>query len=505
MKEPQVLIVGAGPTGMVLALWLNRFGIPFRIIDKNAGPGQYSRAIIVHARILEFYRQIGISEAIVSAGLNEMQMAIRKNGKKIASIPLASIGEGLSPFPFLLALPQDVHEQILLSLLDQEGVSVEWQTELIGFSQNKAGVEVILKKQNIKQISQFQYVCGCDGTHSTVRHTLGTAFPGGAYQSLFYVADIVVKDSDIKGVEVCTNQEDFCIVLPLQQDQTLRVIGTVPAEHENKEKVSFEDVLPSVARNINIPIEKVNWFSTYHVHHRVADHFQEGHVFLLGDAAHIHSPAGGQGMNTGIGDAINLSWKLAAVLQQHASSMILNTYEIERRAFAQVLVKSTDQAFRIMANRGWVGKCWRRFLFPNVLPVLFKFKRFARLMFKLLSQIRIHYRMSPLSVGEKNKLHGGDRLPWVQYENTDNFEPLKSLSWQIHIYGEISENVHEELKSLDFPIHIFPLHPAKLKNLSENMIYFIRPDGHIAIMVPKNKITLIKEYVERWGIKLPAN
>src|SRR5215470_2207807 len=195
---------------------------------------------------------------------------------------------------------------------------------------------------------------------------------------------------------------------------------------------------------LKLSITKVNWFSTYRVHHRVAHHLREGRVFLLGDAAHIHSPVGGQGMNTGIGDAVNLAWKLAAVLQDGAPDTLLETYEAERLAFARRLVATTDRVFTLATTRGLVARWVRTRLVPLLVPLLFRLSPWRRLMFRTLSQIGVSYRHSPLSAGAAGAVRGGDRLPWVELEpGQDNFAPLTSLQWQVHVYGEARPSMAE--------------------------------------------------------------
>ena len=164
---------------------------------------------------------------------------------------------------------------------------------------------------------------------------------------------------------------------------------------------------------MRIDVERVNWFSTYRVHHRVADRFRDGRAFLLGDAAHVHSPVGGQGMNTGIGDAVNLAWKLAAVLHERAGAPILDTYEPERIAFARRLVATTDSAFTGVTSSSVTARTLRLRLVPALLPRLLMLQTFRRLAFRTVSQTAINYRGSALSEGRAGRVHGGDRLPWV--------------------------------------------------------------------------------------------
>src|SRR5262245_33555111 len=161
-----------------------------------------------------------------------------------------------------------------------------------------------------------------------------------------------------------------------------------------------------------IEVDAVNWFSTYRVHHRVVDRFRRGRVFLLGDAAHVHSPVGGQGMNTGIGDAVNLGWKLAAVLQRRADEHLLESYEAERRPFALRLVATTDRVFEIVTRRGRIARWVRLQWVPRVLPWLFRFTAFRRFLFRTVSQFQIHYRACAFNQGRVGRLRGGDRLPW---------------------------------------------------------------------------------------------
>src|SRR5438552_2700558 len=236
---------------------------------------------------------------------------------------------------------------------------------------------------------------------------------------------------------------------------------------------------------MGITVERVNWFSTYHVHHRVADHFQKGRAFLLGDAAHIHSPVGGQGMNTGIGDAVNLAWKLAAVLRGRSEPPILDTYEPERIAFARRLVATTDRAFTFVTSSGRIARFIRVMVVPRVLPPLFKSSAIRRFMFRTVSQIAINYRGSALSQGGAGKVKAGDRLPWVPLEDNaadvrDNFAPLTSLDWQLHVYGDCAPAIAETCERWGLALHTFPWQAsARRAGLQERALYLVRPDGYI--------------------------
>ncbi|MDT9646367.1 FAD-dependent oxidoreductase, partial [Pseudomonas sp. JV245A] len=338
MNCSDVLIIGAGPTGLVLALWLRRQGVKVRIIDKTPGPGTTSRALAVQARTLELYRQLDLTRAIVERGHHVPAVNLWVKGERAAHLPFKAIGEDLTPYPFLQIFPQDEHEQLLIERLALQGVEVERNTELLAFTDHGHLINARLRgPDGREEHCQAFYLAGCDGARSTVRKTLGTGFPGGTYQQVFYVADVQASGPSIDGqLHVDLDDADFLAVFPLAQSGRARLIGTVRDERaEHPENLRFEDVSQRAMRQLKVEVAQVNWFSTYKVHHRVAEQFRTGRVFLLGDAAHVHSPAGGQGMNTGIGDAINLAWKLAAVLSGKSAERLLETYATERMEFAR--------------------------------------------------------------------------------------------------------------------------------------------------------------------------
>src|SRR5262249_6976856 len=272
------------------------------------------------------------------------------------------------------------------------------------------------------------YLAGCDGAHSAVRKALALDFAGGTYQDLFYVADVEASGPPIDNdIHVDLDYGDFVGIFPYKGGGRVRLIGTVrPGSGRDPNEITFDDVRGRAIEHMRITIARVHWFSTYHVHHRVAPRFRVGRAFLLGDAAHVHSPVGGQGMNTGIGDAVNLAWKLAAALRGGIWDGLLDTYEAERIAFARRLVATTDRAFTLITKRGAFAQWVRTGLVPRVFPWLFRLPAVRRFAFRTVSQIGIHYRGSPLSVGAAGAVHGGDRLSWVRSPSGGNFAPLTS-------------------------------------------------------------------------------
>ncbi len=246
------------------------------------------------------------------------------------------------------------------------------------------------------------------------------------------------------------DEADFLALFPLKGIGPLRLIG--PITKDSDSEPTFGDISGRAINNLKLTIDSVNWFSTYHVHHRVATNFRVGRVFLAGDAAHVHSPLGGQGMNTGIGDAVNLAWKLAAVLNGGAGESVLASYESERIASARKLVSTTDRVFTFITKRGGFVRWVRTRLVPVIIPVLFRPAAIRRFVLRTVSQIGINYRHSALSSGAAGAIQGGDRLPWVETApGEDNFAPLALLKWQVHIYGEARHNLTEACKQLQLP------------------------------------------------------
>jgi 2-polyprenyl-6-methoxyphenol hydroxylase-like FAD-dependent oxidoreductase len=504
ISETDVLIIGAGPTGLVLALWLSRLGVRVRIVDKTAEPGTTSRALAVQARTLELYRQIGLADTVIERGWHTIAVNLWVARKKKARAVFGNIGAGVSPYPYVLTFPQDEHERLLVERLGEAGVQVERRTELLRFEDAGNRVLARLKRPDgAEETCQAAYIAGCDGAHSTVRETLAIGFPGGTYSHLFYVADIEASGATMNGeLHVALDRSDFLAVFPLTGPGRARLVGTVrdEATHEHQD-LTWNDISQHVLEWIHIDVKRVNWFSTYRVHHRVADHFARGRAFLLGDAAHIHSPVGGQGMNTGIGDAVNLAWKLAAVLHARAKASLLNSYEPERIAFARRLVATTDQAFTVVTSTGMIARLIRLHIVPLLIGPLSALSVVRRFMFRTVSQTAVNYRGSKLSEGRAGRVQGGDRLPWVPSARdgtaNDNFAPLTSLDWQVHVYGDATPEVKAVCGLRKIQLCVFPWRREMGKaGLRRNAVYLVRPDGYVGLADSATNAVAIASYLD---------
>lgn len=501
-----VLIVGAGPTGLAHALWLTAQGIRVRIIDRNEGPGSTSRAMAVQARTLELYRQTGLSDEVVLAGFRNPAMNIWARGRHRARVALQDIGSEVSPYPYILVYPQDFHEKMLVSKLESLGVTVERRTELLSFTDEDGRITGRLRHADgTEEVTSATYLAACDGANSTVRKQLGIRFDGGTYRHVFYVADVELSNMEHAGeAHVAFNGPDFVVILSYSADGKARLIGTVRDERaDHPEMLTFDDVGHEALKSVGAHISAVNWFSHYRAHHRVAGHFRQGRVFLLGDAGHVHSPVGGQGMNTGILDAINLAWKLAAVLRGQAGDSLLDTYANEREAFARELVRTTDRVFSLITGEGAGADLLRSFGIPFIASAVYKISSARELLFRVVSQTSLAYKESPLSEGKAGDVSGGERLPWVHMDGADNFEPLPVIGWQVHVYGEATDPLRLWCREKNVTLREFAWSVKHGEaGLMKDAVYLLRPDSWVALAAPDHGVEALDAYVASRSFKL---
>jgi 2-polyprenyl-6-methoxyphenol hydroxylase-like FAD-dependent oxidoreductase len=496
-----VLIVGAGPTGLALALWLAEQGVGIRIIDKGAGPGETSRAMAVQARTLELYRQLGLADAVIAAGHKNPALNLWARGLRRARLDLADAGAGTTPYPFVLIYPQDRHERLLEERLAELGVTVERRTELLGFDDRGPYVAARLRlPDGAEAVGEARYLAGCDGARSSVRHGLAMAFEGGTYRHVFYVADVELRGLELPDeAHIAFDRGDFLLALAYGAGRH-RLIGTVRDERADRaETLTFADVGHDALESLGLHVDRVNWFSTYRVHHRVADTFQRGRVFLLGDAAHIHSPAGGQGMNTGILDAANLAWKLAAVLGGQAAPGLLDTYTLERRAFARKLVHTTDRVFTLATSNRGLADFVKTYVVPSLASAAYRNGGTREFIFRTVSQTTLHYRDSPLSSGKAGAIRGGDRLPWMP-PPADNYGPLSRIGWQVHVVGIADPALRAWCREHDLPLHVFDWTPAHAAaGFARDAAYLLRPDTWVALADPLGSPATLEDYFAAQG------
>ena len=419
-----------------------------------------------------------------------------------------SSGKGISPFPFGVIFPQDEHEQLLVARLEAAGVHVARGTTIESLDEEADGiVRARGKDANGPVAFTARFVAGCDGARSAVRAAIGAGFPGGTYEHLFYVADVTARGGPMNDeLHIMLDDAGFLGLFPLAGEGRARLVRSVQNESSGKNDLRWEDVDRRPIDRIGLHIEHVNWFSTYRVHHRVADTFRRGRAFLLGDAGHIHSPVGGQGMNTGLGDAMNLAWKLAAVLGGRAKEDLLDTYEPERIAFARRLVATTDRVFSAASSESRLAEVVRTELLPRLLPPIIHTRFGQHLAFAAVSQTGIEYRDGPWSEGRAGTIHAGDRLPWVapaRAGDRDNFTPLESLDWQLHVYGAPGPELRAACDARDISVHVFPFDSAtRAAHFERDAAYLVRPDGYLgAVTTARKPAAKLAAYLDTHGIR----
>ncbi len=523
--DTDVLIVGAGPTGLMLANQLGRRGLRPLIIDRHAGPSLQTRALGVQARTLEIYAQLGIVDRALELGKRGTGANLWSEGRKMARVPLGKAGQALSPYPFILILGQDDNERIMGDRLHDWGVPVHWNTELTDLEQETQHVTATLKRPDgTTGEVKAPWVAGCDGAHSVVRERCGITFAGAPYEHVFFVADTEAMGTMVQDeVNVYLWREGFHLFFPMRWKDHWRVVGIVPPSLRDRGDVTFEAVIPSVRKEAGagLSFKGCSWFSTYRIAHRSAARFRDRRCFLLGDAAHIHSPVGAQGMNTGLQDAYNLGWKLALVVSGQADAALLDSYEEERVPVAERLLNTTDRAFRLVVSDSRMAGLFRTRILARIAAFAMTFERIQRVAFRTVSQIGIHYRTSPLSQSMEGLPAGapraGDRFPWLRLEARadggleDLFQNLDDTRLNLIVVGQpppLPEGT-PDLGDL-VRIHAIPATPANDATLAWAQIprpsfYLLRPDGHVGLCGVGVETAAISRYVAerlRLGVEL---
>ncbi|MEO7137273.1 MAG: FAD-dependent monooxygenase [Gemmatimonadales bacterium] len=522
--EPAVLVVGAGPTGLMLANQLARRGVPARIIDRHAGPAIQTRALGVQARTLEIYSHLGIVQQALQLGKRATGANMWANGQRAARVPLGDIGRDLSPYPFLLILGQDDNERLLGEALRNRGMAIEWNTELVGLTQEADRVIARLKQPDgIVQDVTTAWVAGCDGARSAVRELNGIAFQGAPYEDVFFVADVGMTGSMVPDeLNVYLWRKGFHLFFPMRGADHWRLVGIVPEALRERDNLTLEDVTPSIRKEAGsgLTFQGCTWFSTYRIHHRRAERFRDRRCFLLGDAAHIHSPVGAQGMNTGLQDAYNLGWKLALVVSGGADPALLDSYEAERIPVAQRLLSTTDRAFALVVSNSRAAGLFRTRIVPRILALAMRVERVRRLAFLTISQIGIRYRDSSLSQNLPGlpdaATRAGDRFPWLRLKLSadgapeDLYGKLDDTRFTLIVIGQPAPpggvpGLGDLLRVL--PVPSDPVNDRELEraHIPRIAFYLLRPDGHVSLAGVRLEAEAVTRYVSerlRLGLQM---
>ena len=509
--KTDVLIIGAGPTGLALACQCIRWGIDFVIVDKNETTTPHSKAIGVQARTLEIYEQIGLADKLIAQGAIADKARLFVGGEQRGEMDFSDIGKGMSEYPFVLLVEQGKHEALLYDFIRSNGADVRWRTGLQSFTQNEAGVSAVIEDATGgTETIAAKFLVGCDGAKSMVRHSLGLAFEGSTFERMFYVADVDIDwQFSHDALQVFLMRNNLLAFFPMTGEKQWRIVGTFPEEFSRDEgEILYEEIEEQIKRDaeLDLDITKVNWFSTYKVHTLHAERFSKGRCFLAGDSAHIHTPAGAQGMNTGIQDGYNLAWKLALVLRGDAGLNILESYNQERLANAADLLKTTDRFFNLVASPKPILTYLRMHLFPYIAGVAFSIDAVRKFVFPRISQIGINYRTGPLSDHQGDggfEIKAGDRMPYFSVDGESIYDRLREPKFHLltfydgqnaHTANGISEKYSELMDH-----HTLPIFPqvAEIFGNRESFNILLRPDNYIAFISSDISSAPVENYLER--------
>lgn len=499
--DTDVLIVGAGPTGLFLASELARYDCSVRVIDKGEGTSVHSKALTIHARTLEAFSTRGLADRFVRSGLEAKSARVFVSGTERAELPFYEID---SPYNFVLILPQGETEQFLLEEYQAYGGTVEWGSELLDLSVEEDSVTARIGQNGESRDLRARWVIGCDGAHSRVRRASGIEWEGEDIDVHFALMDADVRsdlldDESFQAFLLDDGRFLGCIPMP---GGTQRIILTLieARDEDDLNRRFFQELL---ARHVeeDIEIQETDWISQFTIRQRVADSFRAGRVCLAGDAAHAHSPAGGQGMNIGLQDAHNLAWKLRAVLEDRAGSPVLDTYDAERRPVAERVVRYTGYGTSFGGRQSW----GMRLLRPIAMSLVPKISALRAKLLDAVSQLDVDYADSPIvrspfgrRAGDLSAGQFAGNLPLE--DGSRMHDHLKKNGRHVGVLPESAE-IPAPLSSNGVPVVRISESTLQDHDFQSDGVLVLRPDGYIGYAGPVEANDLLSKYLTdaRWG------
>lgn len=507
-QSASIIIVGAGPTGLMLANQLTRFDIDYIILDQKTGPTDQSRALVVQARSMEIYEQLGLSDQIVANGQKNDGITLYKNGHQSASVTIVNPDEDSTPFPFLMMYEQSKNETLLYNNLQVQNREVQWNTGITSIQQSSNLYTLEARRGDDDITYQCTYLIACDGSKSTVRDFSQVPFTGGSYINVFFVADTLVEGPfSSKKLSLFLHNKGINMLFPMIGEKHFRVLGTLPAKYYHQDNIPFETILNEVKDQMYMPVtfHDTRWHSTYRLHHKKVARFSKGNIFFAGDAAHVHSPAGGQGMNTGLQDAYNLAWKLALVHKGKAAPSLLNSYHEERNPVAMNLLKTTDKLFAVMSSGSFWHSVFRLHVISGLLKLVMTSETVRKLAFMQISQLKINYALSSLAKGKARKIKAGSRVPHclLKLNNAQTslyklINETSSTPFTVLVYNQ-SASGFEQLDATLFTLLSVEVTDNnnkvfKRRGLPPSFVMVIRPDNYIGYISDKAGFNDIQDF-----------
>ncbi|MFU8875371.1 FAD-dependent monooxygenase [Micromonospora sp. SL4-19] len=516
MDAVEVLVIGAGPTGLAMAAQLAALGVRVRVVDRALDRAHESRALAIQPRTLEVLAGLGVTDQLVAEGNRAVRICLHAHNRQQA-VPLFDLGLQDTPYPYLLMLSQAETERILGERLAAAGVPVERGVELAGLDRTgDAPVATLRHRDGRDEQLPTRFVVGCDGAHSTVRQLTGIGFEGGTYPQTFVLADLEVDGVDSDAAHAFLAGQGMLLLFPLGHPATWRLLAMRPSTDQTPPGVPLTlDEVQNLADNYTgatLRLHHPVWMTNFRLHHRAATRYRSGPVFLAGDAAHIHSPVGAQGMNSGIQDAVNLSWKISQALRGNTDPALLDSYEAERAPVGRMVLRFTDRAFTAATSTSPLARFTRTRIAPVLMPAVLTPRRVRATAFRTMAQLNIGYRHSPLSAqgpaAPRTGPRAGDRLPDAPASGTTLHELTAPPGWHLLLCGPPAAwppgpiarltrarqvTVHRLTSADDGPaLHRLGLAPGMAG------LCLVRPDGHIGYRSGGGDLTGLAVYLRRW-------
>ncbi|MED4073223.1 FAD-dependent monooxygenase [Priestia endophytica] len=527
-KEVDVLIVGSGPTGLLAAHALTKQNINIMIVEKKQTPSPLSKALAIHARTMETFDLLGIVDPFLEKGFKATRAHIHLGNKEPFTVPFSSLK---SSFPYIFVLPQAETEEILARELPYK---VERKTELISIKQHYNYVSCLLQGSETTSV-KARYVLACDGAHSSVRRFLGVPFHGEKEGITFFLGDITVEGlKEEKRANLYVNERGIAFIVPISRNVTRVIVADFLKQNESHTReLSLDELKESVNRIIPISLSLHNpvWLSRFGTSHKQVPSYQQDHVFFVGDAAHVHNPAGGQGMNIGLQDAMNISWKLSFVLRGFSPPSLLRSYDEERRPIGKSVLQATSFLIKSVTSQNELFSSLRNTLAPKLIEKDF----IATRVLERLSNIGFHYKKSQLSKKMQSRhlqttgLKSGERIKDFTFYNHEGecrlYELLRTQTFISLFYLDSLQesdkvlidhfhkalNVHYPKAVNPFVVlgkapklcslpHLVDHHQTLRKNIhmSHKGVLLLRPDGYVAFHQKELNIQEVIHKLSYW-------
>jgi 2-polyprenyl-6-methoxyphenol hydroxylase-like FAD-dependent oxidoreductase len=392
MTDIDVLIVGAGPVGLLLANECARRGLRWRLVEAHATQSQHSKALAIFPRTLEILDMAGVVDPFLAAANRVTSVVVATHGRTLAHMRFTP---DESAYRFIAMVPQDVTERLLLAELRRRGGDVEYETALVAATERDDHVRATLKRKDEALTLTATFVVGCDGAHSTVRHLLGVPFEGAEYDTSFLLADVETNDAlPADELQLCPSEFGPVAIFPMSATRR-RLVATIDHKDGDAPSLALVRCILEQRAPAGVEARALHWSSYFRIHHRHAARLRVGRMFIAGDAAHIHSPFGGQGMNTGLHDVWNLAWKLDLAARGHAGDALLDSYDAERRPVVEHVIETTHAMTKVLATPHRVAQALR----DTVIPMVSRLAPFQHAFAERLSGLGVAYRGSPIVEG----------------------------------------------------------------------------------------------------------